>query len=178
MFAAWHDGCRCCAALGGGAAVVSEDQLQDKEKARTGQGMSADEVAHEPGAALREAESERQGRGSKPGGPPGQGNYSDANGATGREDFGGADGNAGRIDGDPEQASSACGPMFGVAWRRCSVLTDNSRAARPEWSCCCWGCHILISVAVSVGHKAASDPAWWPAGGGATRRPSRRRPAA
>ena len=53
---------RCIAALSGGAAVVSEDTLNDKEKARTGQGMSEDEVAHEPGAALREAESERAER--------------------------------------------------------------------------------------------------------------------
>jgi hypothetical protein len=44
--------------------VVSEDTLNDKEKARTGQGMSDDEVAHEPGAALREAESERRERSS------------------------------------------------------------------------------------------------------------------
>ena len=57
-------GFRHVVALSGGAAVVSEDTLNDKEKARTGQGMSEDEVAHEPGAALREAESERRERGS------------------------------------------------------------------------------------------------------------------
>ena len=88
----------CCAALGGGAAVVSEDQLADKEKARTGQGMSDEEVAHEPGAALREAESERRERSSN--------NRSRASKQQKNMDDGDADGMDG-VDSKPEQASSA-----------------------------------------------------------------------
>ncbi len=88
--------------------MVSEDQLQDKEKARTGEGMSADEVAHEPGAALREAESERQGRAPNPGGPTGQGDYGGGDGAKAGGNFTGNDGSysgANGVDGKPEQAS-------------------------------------------------------------------------
>ena len=127
--------------------MVSEDQLADKEKARTGEGMSADEVAHEPGAALREAESERQGRAPNPEGPSGQGDYGGGDGAKAGGNHNGTDGSynvANGANGKPEQASLACYLLFWA--HECTVTCFLTCLANKS---SCEGHHLAVGVYMS-----------------------------